>query len=157
MGGGAPYMMSRILGIDYGERRVGLALSDETATIGSALEQLEVTSDDDALDKIAAAIAGRGVGKIIIGLPRNMDGSYGPQARKVLAFVEQLRVKISIPVETWDERLTTVAAERAMLEGDLSRKKRKGRRDQIAAQILLQSYLDARAQRECEPRHRVSG
>ena len=139
----------RILGIDHGTRRIGLALSDETATLASALEQFEIQSDEEAVEKITVVIADRHVEKILVGLPRNMDGTYGPQAEKVRAFIEKLRAKISasMSVETWDERLTTAAAERVMLEGDLSRAKRKGRRDQLAAQILLQSYLDARAER----------
>ena len=136
----------RVLGIDYGSRRIGIALSDETATVAQALEQFTADSDEAAVRKISESVTERGVGKVIVGLPRNMDGSYGPQAQKVSQFVENLRAKISVPVETWDERLTTVAAERAMLEGDLSRAQRKARRDKIAAQILLQGYLDAKAQ-----------
>lgn len=137
----------RILAVDYGAKRVGLALSDETATVALALGQLEVASDAEAVEKIAAAVSDRRVEKIIVGLPRNMDGSFGPQARKVGAFVETLRARLSVAVETWDERLTTVAAERAMRQGGVSRRKRKARRDRIAAQMMLQSYLDANAQK----------
>ena len=140
--------MSRILGVDYGARRIGLALSDETATIAQALEQFAVESDEAVIQKISEIVTERGVSKVVVGLPRNMDGSYGPQAKKVLEFVECLRAQTSVSVETWDERLTTVAAERVMLEGDLSRAQRKVRRDKIAAQMLLQGYLDARAERD---------
>ncbi len=137
--------ITRILAVDYGAKRVGLAMSDETKTIASPLTQLNVESDADAVEKIVGAIGDRQVERVVVGLPRNMDGSYGPQAQKVQMFIEKLREKMAVPIETWDERLTTAAAERAMLEADLSRAKRKERRDKIAAQILLQSYLDARS------------
>ena len=135
-----------VVAVDYGAKRTGLALSDETAFLASSLEQFEAESDEAVLNQIAAVVSERGVAKVVVGLPRNMDGSYGQQAQRVLRFVEALRAKVSVPVETWDERLTTVSADRILREGDLSRAKRKVRRDMIAAQILLQNYLDANAQ-----------
>ncbi|MGQ3684676.1 MAG: Holliday junction resolvase RuvX [Candidatus Loosdrechtia sp.] len=132
----------RILGIDYGEKRIGLALSDPLGITAQGLTTIERTHIEKDLQKISDIIHEKGVEEIVIGLPKRMDNTLGDKAHEVIAFTELLQKRISIPVKMADERLSTVKANRAMLEGDLSRKKRKVRIDMIAAQLILQSYLD---------------
>jgi putative Holliday junction resolvase len=140
--------MGRIMAIDWGERRIGVALSDESQTIASPhsvinRKQAEgKQSLDRDLNDIAQISADNDVERIIFGLPKRLDGSMGPAARGVLEVVEKLRQKVSVPVDTWDERMSTVAAQRALLEGDVSRKKRKKVVDQVAAALFLQAFLD---------------
>ena len=134
----------RILALDYGTRRVGVAISDELEMIATPLGYLDAQPREKLLDQIAQLVAERGVGLVVVGMPRNMDGSYGPAAEQVREFVEMLEKRLSVPVKTWDERLTTAQAEKLLLQADVSRKKRKKKVDQIAAAILLQSYLDSR-------------
>ena len=133
----------RILGIDYGDRRVGLAVSDEGGMLASGLPTLERKSPADLVESLRRACREYGVERIVVGLPVNMDGSHGPRAQVTLAFVERLREALGLEVEAWDERLTTRQADRLMLAADLSRKQRKQRLDRLAAQLMLQSYLDA--------------
>ena len=143
-----------VLGIDYGDRRIGLAISDSTGLIASGLATLERRGPSvDVTDEIRRVCDEHGVERIVVGLPINMDGSHGPRAQTTLEFVERLREAVDVEVETWDERLTSVQADRLMLAADLSRKKRKKRIDRLAAQIMLQSYLDARVRRRHIARH----
>lgn len=131
----------RVLGIDYGTKRHGLAVSDPmgyTAQPGGLVER----RGTDGLDEIAAVIEEKEVEQIVLGLPLNMDSTPGDHHDEVLEFGEKLKERFGLPVETIDERLTTVQAERA-LQG-LSRKKRKARVDQMAAQLILQAWLDSR-------------
>ncbi|MBM4035762.1 MAG: Holliday junction resolvase RuvX [Planctomycetes bacterium] len=138
----------RVLAIDYGDRRVGLAVGDTEVGIAAGLPTLERRSPaDDVVEPLRRVCREQGVGRIVVGLPINMDGSRGERARLALAFAERLREALNIEVVTWDERLTTRQADRAMLEGDLSRRKRKERADRLAAQLLLQSYLDSEPRR----------
>ncbi|MDK2856996.1 MAG: putative pre6S rRNA nuclease [Verrucomicrobiota bacterium] len=134
--------MGRVLGIDHGDVRIGIAMSDETAFLASPLTTIQ--SGKSAIDEIVALLIKHGVEKIVIGLPRNMDGSYGPATEKVRAFEEKLKTKTDVPVFEWDERLSTVSAHNALREAGLDGKKRKGVVDKVAAQIILQNYLDAR-------------
>ena len=132
-----------VLGVDLGLKRTGIAFSDPGEVI--AFPGPVIQGDEAAcLRRIAEEAAARGVSEIVIGLPRNMDGSEGPMGARVAAFADKLRAAVPARVVTWDERLTSVQADRAMLVGDLSRKKRKKRIDALAAQLMLQSYLDAR-------------
>ena len=133
--------MGRVLGIDHGDVRIGVALSDPTAFLASSLCVLDSTNA--GIDQIAALIAEHQVEKIVIGLPRNMDGSYGSATEKVRSFVEKLKRKTNVPVFEWDERLSTVSAHNALREAGLNGKRRKGVVDKVAAQIILQNYLDA--------------
>ncbi|HZM03768.1 MAG TPA: Holliday junction resolvase RuvX [Candidatus Saccharimonadales bacterium] len=135
----------RILGLDHGTKRVGLALSDETATIAQPLEFLAAEPVDDFLKRLRDIIDTKGVAEILIGLPRNMNGTYGPAAEKAQELAARLRTEFSIPVKTWDERLTSVQANRYLIEAGMRRDKRKTKVDQTAAAILLQSYLDSRS------------
>jgi len=133
----------RILGIDHGDARIGVALSDPSAFLASPL--CVIKSTKTALDEIDALVKEHGVATIVVGLPRNMNGSYGPAAEKVRAFMEKLREKVGVPVEEWDERLSTVSAHNALREAGLNGKKRKDVVDKVAAQIILQNYLDAQS------------
>ena len=134
----------RVLGIDYGDRRVGLAVSDEGGLIASGLSTFQRRGDDGPLvEHIRALCEQYWVERIVVGLPINMDGSIGPRARLTTEFANRLRNALGLEVETWDERLTSEQADRLMLDADLSRKKRQRRIDRLAAQLILQSYLDA--------------
>ncbi|MBN1347696.1 MAG: Holliday junction resolvase RuvX [Phycisphaerae bacterium] len=137
--------MPRYLGIDYGKRRIGLAVSDEMATLASPLATLPSTGSPctDALNVIDVADRER-VEIFVVGLPLNMDGSEGPQAKLSRAFADGLRAgSTARTVELWDERLSSFAADQLLDQTGLSPAKRKKRRDQIAAQVILQSYLDS--------------
>ena len=133
--------MGRVLGIDHGDVRIGIALSDPIAFLASSLCVLDSTNA--GIDQIVALIAEHQVEKIVIGLPRNMDGSYGSATEKVRSFVEKLKRKTDVPVFEWDERMSTVSAHNALREAGLNGKQRKGVVDKVAAQIILQNYLDA--------------
>jgi putative Holliday junction resolvase len=132
----------RILGIDHGTKRMGLALSDETGTIAQPLQFLPAEPAAKLFDLLRAMVAERKVEEIVVGIPRNMNGTYGPAAEKAREFVAALKNVLTVPIHTWDERLTTVQANRFLIETGMRREKRKERVDQTAAAILLQSYLD---------------
>ena len=134
----------RILGIDYGHKRLGLALSDEGETLASPLPVYQRRDTGQDLAFLAALVHEKNVGQIVVGLPRNMDGSLGEMAKQVLAFVDALKEKVSLPVDTFDERLTTTEAERVLIQANLSRKRRKTLRDSLAAVLILQGYLESR-------------
>jgi putative Holliday junction resolvase len=132
----------KIMGIDLGDKRVGIAISDPlkiTAQGECVLDRKEAS----LIDKIKTLCQEEGVSEIVLGLPLNMDGSKGPKAQQAEVFGEILKERINLEVKLWDERLTTVVAERAMLEANTSRKKRKEKIDKIAAQLILQGYLDS--------------
>jgi len=133
----------RIIGIDLGEKNVGVAVSDELGLTAQGLTCLQRISDAKLLDDLCRLIEEQQAVMVIVGLPKNMSGQVGPKAREAMNFAEKLRESTGTEVSLWDERLSTRQAERSMLEGDLSRKKRKKRRDIIAAQLILQSFLDA--------------
>jgi putative Holliday junction resolvase len=135
----------RLLGLDVGDARIGVALSDETGVLASGLPTLERVGPRKDVKAIASLVREREVGGIVVGLPRKLDGSLGPQAEKVLAFVEALRASVRVPVDTWDERFSTVEAERTLREAGASRAERKASVDRVAAVLILQGYLDARA------------
>jgi len=133
----------RILGIDYGHKRFGLALSDEGQTLASPLPVYQRRRDKQDLTYLARLVEEKEVGQIVVGLPRNMDGTLGEMAKQVLAFVDALKEKVSLPVDTFDERLTTAEAERVLIQANLSRKRRKTLRDSLAAVLILQGYLES--------------
>jgi putative Holliday junction resolvase len=133
----------RVLAIDHGSKRMGIALSDELKTIAQPLEYIPAEPFAEFLKRLRELLHQKEVELVLVGLPRNMDGSYGPAALKVQAFVAALRGAITVPVRTWDERLTSVQANRFLVEGKVRRKERKEKVDQTAAAILLQSYLDS--------------
>jgi putative holliday junction resolvase len=132
----------RILALDHGTKRVGVAISDEMATIAQPLEFLDAQPGEILLARIGEIVAQKNVGEVVVGMPRNMNGTYGPAADKAREFVSALQRVLTIPVKTWDERLTSVQANRFLIESGHRRDKRKQKVDQTAAAILLQSYLD---------------
>jgi putative pre-16S rRNA nuclease len=137
----------RTLGVDLGERRIGLALSDEDGIVASPLATVERTGDRAAVREIARVVREREVDEVVLGLPLRLDGTEGPAAAAAQAFAERLRAEIDRPVHLWDERMTTVLAERAMIEGGARRGERKEKIDRVAAALLLQSFLDAHPRR----------
>lgn len=132
--------MGRILGIDFGDRWIGLALSDPGGIIASPLDVLD--GEAALRDALGRLVREKEIERLVVGLPVNMDGTLGPRAKRTLLFKERLEKEWSLPVDTWDERLTTIQAENALRQGTLSGAKRRMRVDKVAAQILLQSYLD---------------
>ncbi len=132
----------RVLAIDHGTRRMGIALSDETKTIAQPLEFIPSEPFHKFLERLKQIIREKEVDLVLVGIPRNMDGSYGPAALKVQEFVAVLRDAIPIAIKPWDERLTSVQANRFLIEADVRRSKRKEKVDKTAAAILLQSFLD---------------
>lgn len=135
----------RILGLDIGDKTIGIAISDEMGWTAQGLNTIRRNGPKEEISKIKEIVKEYEVREILVGLPKNMDGSIGPQGKKVIAFVERLKADIPLPVLLWDERLSTVSAEKTLLEADLSRKKRKALRNKLAAQFILQSYLDRKA------------
>jgi putative pre-16S rRNA nuclease len=133
----------RILGVDYGQKRVGLAISDETGIIAQSVDYVEGGSDKKVIEEVLRVAKERAVGKIIVGVPVRMNGTPSPQTGRTLQFVTTLKQATPLPVEPWDERLTSVQAERVLIEGNVRRKDRKEKIDKLAAQLMLQSYLDA--------------
>ena len=135
--------MKRILGIDYGTARIGLALSDELQMLAHPAETITVAKTRDPAARIAEIVREKNVERIIVGLPRHMNGTAGASAEEAQALAEKLRGLVSCEVRTWDERLSTVAAQRALREAGKSTRQTRGYIDQVAAQMLLQSYLDS--------------
>jgi len=133
----------RVLGIDYGQARVGLALSDETGTIAQGLFYCEGGPDSQVVRSVLQTAVERGAGKIVVGVPVRMNGTASPQTERTLQFIAALKAATTLPVLRWDERLTTVQAERVLVEANVRRKDRREKIDKLAAQIMLQSYLDA--------------
>jgi putative holliday junction resolvase len=138
------YSVVRILGLDVGDVRIGMALSDETATLATGLPTFARIGPRKDVKAVGALCREHGVAEVVVGLPRTLAGTIGPQAEKVLAFTEDLKRSISVPVVSWDERFTTSMATQALIEGGVSRKNRKGMVDRVAAVLILQSYLDSR-------------
>ena len=142
--------MGRYLGIDYGTKRIGLALSDEEGIIAFPLDVIENTGERKVIQEISRIVGEKAVSVIIVGMPLKLDGTRGPAAENVGRFIEAVKAALDLPVNVWDERLSTRIAERAMIEGGLSRQRRKQSLDQSTAQIILQSYLDAHGNNEEE-------
>lgn len=136
--------MTRYLGIDFGTRRIGVAVSDELGLTAQPLPTLEPSTDEEALSAIRKFIDQYGVLEVIVGLPKNMNGTLGPAAEQALAFARRLQEGGAAKVTMWDERLTSRAAERVLIEADLSRAKRKRYVDKVAAVLILQGFLDRR-------------
>jgi putative Holliday junction resolvase len=134
----------RLLGLDVGDKTIGVALSDETTTIATGLQTIRRVGPKRDLKMVAELAREHGVTEIVVGLPLGLDGSAGSQAQKVLAFIEDLKAAAKLPVVPWDERFTTVAAQQALIEADVSRKDRRAVVDKVAAILILQSHLDYR-------------
>ncbi|XEC93122.1 Holliday junction resolvase RuvX [Paenibacillus tarimensis] len=137
----------RLMGLDYGDRRIGVAVSDALHMTAQGLVVVETRRDGGELDKIADLVREHEVSEIVVGLPKNMNGTIGPRGEICIAFAQKLREKLNLPVHLWDERLSTVSAERTLLEADISRKKRRLVIDKMAATLILQNFLDSKTKR----------
>ena len=134
----------RILCLDVGDRRIGVAVGDVGIALARPLTVIQRKGGRPDLDAVAQLAREHNVERIVVGLPRSLDGTLGPQARKVQAFVAALTRYVDTPIEMWDEQFSTVEAERLMAETGVRREKRRGQVDAIAAAVVLQSYLDSR-------------
>jgi putative Holliday junction resolvase len=134
--------LMRIMGLDVGTRTIGIAISDELGLTAQGLKTLRRKSMEEDFREITTLIGQFEINKVVVGLPKNMNGTLGKQAGVVLKWIEVFRERIKVPVVTWDERLSTVGASRILLEADLSRRKRKKVIDKLAAVLILQGYLD---------------
>jgi putative Holliday junction resolvase len=135
--------MNPILGLDFGRARIGTAISDELQLLAHPLET--IPADERAPFRIAEIVREKDVDHVVAGLPKQMNGQIGAAATEVLQFVEKLRAMLPCPIVTWDERLTTAAANRALRDAGKKTRQTRGYVDQVAAQMILQSYLDSRA------------
>ncbi|MGV2938117.1 Holliday junction resolvase RuvX [Mesobacillus sp. LC4] len=135
----------RIMGLDVGSKTVGIALSDELGWTAQGLETLKINEEENVFgfDEIGKIIKEYEVGKVVVGLPKNMNGTIGPRGEASQFYARELEERFGVPAILWDERLTTVAAERVLLEADMSRKKRKKVIDKMAAVMILQGYLNS--------------
>jgi putative Holliday junction resolvase len=130
----------RILGVDFGRARLGVAVSDELGMLAHPVETIPASRD--AAKRVAEIVREKNAERVVIGLPRHMNGTAGESAGEALAFAEKLRGLVTCEVLTWDERLTTVAASRALRDGGQKTRNSRGFIDQVAAQMILQGYLD---------------
>jgi putative Holliday junction resolvase len=133
----------RVLGLDVGEKTIGVAISDPLGFTAQGVTTIQRKSKKNDIEELTKICSEYGVESLVIGLPKNMNGTVGPQGEKIIAFSEFVKENLNLPIKLWDERLTTVAAHKAMLEADLSRAKRKKLVDKIAASYILQGYLDS--------------
>lgn len=131
----------RILGLDIGDKRIGVAVSDG---LGLTAQGLTTVQRDNCLEALRDLVKEYEVESIIVGIPKMLNGSIGIQGEKVFRFVDELRTALSVPISLWDERFSTVSAEKVLVEANMSRKKRKGVRDKVSAVLILQSYLDSK-------------
>jgi putative Holliday junction resolvase len=134
----------RVLALDLGDVRIGVALSDETGTLASGLSTLRSLGPRKDTQAIAALVREHEAGEVVVGMPLRLDGSLGPQGEKVAAFAERLRRSLRVPVVLWDERLSSVAADELLAEAGVRRRDRRDRIDRAAATLILQGYLDTR-------------
>lgn len=135
-------MATRVLGLDLGKRRIGVALSDAAGVLATPLTVIASRGAEIDTRQIAELVAEHHAERIVVGMPLAMDGTIGAEAQRVQGFIELLSRSSTVPVESWDERLSTVAAEREMLGAGASPSQRKQWRDAVAASLVLQSYLD---------------
>jgi putative Holliday junction resolvase len=135
--------MNPILALDFGRARIGVAISDELQLLAHPLET--IPANEQTPSRVAEIVREKKVEHVVTGLPKQMDGQIGSAATEVLEFVEKLRAILPCPVVTWDERLTTVAAHRALRDAGKKTRETRGYVDQVAAQMILQGYLDSRA------------
>jgi len=133
----------RVLGLDIGEKRIGVAVSDELGYTAQGMQVLIRKGLDEDLAALKELIEAAKVTEVVVGFPKNMDGSVGESAQNVLSFVKKMEESLTIPLILWDERWTTAEATRVLLQADLSRKKRRKVVDKLAAVLILQGYLDS--------------
>ncbi len=131
----------RMMALDFGSKTIGVAVSDELGMTAQGLKTIKRKTMKEDLAELRRIIDQYGIERIVIGLPKNMNGTLGEQAERVIHWVDRIKDEIPVPIETWDERFSTVEASRRLLEADVSRKKRKRVIDKLAAVIILQGYL----------------
>lgn len=136
----------RCMGLDVGDKTIGVAVSDLFGWTAQGIETIRRKSLNDDFRRLQELVQEYEVTEFVVGLPKNMNGTYGPRSELVMEFVRELENRLGLPAKTWDERLSTVAAQRALIEADVSRKKRKQVIDKMAAVVILQGFLDARGQ-----------
>lgn len=139
----AMQLVPRVLGVDYGRARIGVAVSDELGLLAHPVETVPGAQIDAAAKRVAAIARGKAVAKVVLGLPRHMNGDAGAAAEEAKAFAEKLRPLLKCPLILWDERLTTTAANRALRDTGRQTRHTRGIVDQVAAQMILQGYLDS--------------
>ncbi len=132
----------KVIGLDIGTRRIGVAVSDDLGLTAHGRKTIQRTGFKSDLMSIEELVRAEGADRIVVGLPKNMDGSLGPVAFEALRFAKALKNRLMLPVESWDERLSTLMAEKTLLMADVSRRKRKKVIDKLSAVIILQGYLD---------------
>jgi putative Holliday junction resolvase len=137
----------RIMELDYGDKTIGVAVSDEFGWTAQGIEVIRRTTLEKDLLRLRELARQYEVNEIVVGLPKNMNGTIGPRGEMCIAFGETVEGELSVPIRMWDERLTTVSAERTLIEADVSRKKRKQVIDKMAAALILQNYLDSKSKR----------
>lgn len=135
----------RVLGLDYGDKTIGVAVSDELGWTAQGVETIRRQSGEKDLARLRELIGQLQVGEIVVGLPKNMNGTIGPRGELCQKFADKLAREFSLQVKLWDERLTTMAAEKMLISADVSRQKRKKVIDKMAATLILQGYLDAKS------------
>ena len=135
-------LSGRIMGLDIGDKTIGVAVSDLMGITAQGVKTIRRVGKKKDIEALKEIIKERQVNKIVSGLPKNMNGTLGPQGEKVIKFCELLEQETGIKIEYWDERLSTVAAERTLIQGNVRRENRKGVIDMVAAVIILQGYLD---------------
>ena len=139
--------MGRILALDVGSKRIGIAVSDEMELTAHGVEIIKREKGNQDIERIKETILKYSAGLVVVGMPLNMDGTFGKSAEKIAGFLSVLKSELKVPVEVWDERLTTVSSEKVLIEAGISRQKRKKTVDMVAATILLQCFLDHRRMR----------
>ncbi|MCZ8514653.1 Holliday junction resolvase RuvX [Paenibacillus filicis] len=137
----------RLMGLDYGDKTIGVAVSDELGWTAQGLEVIRRSTQERDLGRLRELIQQYTVTEIVVGLPKNMNNTIGPRGEICIAFAEGLKESLQMPVHLWDERLTTVSAQRTLLEADVSRRKRKQVIDKMAAALILQNYMDSKSKR----------
>jgi putative Holliday junction resolvase len=134
--------MMRVMGLDIGTKRIGVAMSDERGITATPLKVLKRVGRRKDMEEIKSLAREYSVGVVVVGMPLNMDGSMGPKAKEIEAFITRLATELQMPVKPWDERLSTVAVTKVLIEADVSRAGRKRVVDKLAAAYILQGYLD---------------
>ncbi|WP_429842801.1 Holliday junction resolvase RuvX [Brevibacillus sp. FIR094] len=137
--------MTRLMGLDVGDKTIGVAVSDELGWTAQGIETIKRQSKEKDFARLSELVSQYQIGAFVVGLPKNMNGTIGPRAEMCQAFGKLLEERTSLPVHMWDERLTTMAAERMLISADVSRQKRKTVIDKMAATLILQGYLDAKS------------
>ena len=136
--------MPRLLGLDVGDKRIGVSVSDELGITAQGRENVYRESDDQAIKEICTLVNQLHIDEVVVGMPKNMNGTLGPQAEKVMKFSKALGFSARIPIKHWDERLTTVIAQRSLTALNVKGRKKKKKVDRIASQLILQGYMDSK-------------